>query len=65
VKLPLETELVPSSIDGFVPRSDLRLTRFFAIGRDRDAVRKVAEHGRCGFEPKLVPGGHAHVLIGA
>jgi len=65
VKLPIRTELVPSPIDGSVPHSDLRLSRFFAIGRDRDAVGKVAEHSRAELVLNLVLGGHAHVLIGA
>jgi len=65
VKLPLQTDLVPPHIDGFVMRSDFRLSRFSAIGRDPDAVRKVAEDSRAELELNLVLAGHAHVLIGA
>jgi len=64
MQLSLQPELVPSHIDGFVLRSDFRLSRFFAIGRATAAARRVAEHSRAELELNLVLGGHAHVLIG-
>jgi AraC-like DNA-binding protein len=64
MKLPLQTDLVPPHIDGFVLRSDFRLSRFSAIGRDLAEVRKVAEHSRVELELNLVLGGEAHILIG-
>ncbi len=65
MKLPLNNQLVPPHIDGFATRSDFRVSRFSAVGRDPDGVRKVAEHSRAELELNLVLGGHAHVLIGA
>jgi AraC-like DNA-binding protein len=64
MKLPLRPQFVPSYIEGFVLRSDFRLSRFSAIGSQITDTRRVAEHSRAELELNLVLRGRAHILIG-
>ncbi len=64
MRLPLQSELVPPYIDGFAVRTDLRVSRFSAVGRDPGAARGAAEHSRAELELSLALCGHAHILIG-
>jgi len=64
MKLLLQPQFVPSYIDGFVLRSDFRLSRFSAVGRDLAAEHPVAQHSRAELELNLVLRGRAHILIG-
>lgn len=62
MKLSLHPSLVPPHIDGFVLKSDFRVSRFSAVGLA--AAPSVAEHSRTELELNVALHGRARLLLG-
>lgn len=59
----LQPALIPSHIDGFLVKTDLRLSRFSIVGQTAPTPAQ-AEQGRAELELSLSLRGQAHILVG-